>query len=235
MLEITADDLYTLLVTTDLFVPLMQAFPVVVEEALKGRYQALVGLARAADQLDSLGTLRDFSPGLFAATLCEESPTAWDRSADLATRRTQMEAALAALPDAAVDPFDREAAMKAGLWPVCAGWPAPAFARLPLPALPDVPFLLLSGELDLRTPLDGARRLQAQLPDAKLVAEPGWGHDVLASGPEGCSAPAAWRFLREQSLPTCRLRLRAESASRSQRRPQRVLPTAVRGLLRARG
>jgi pimeloyl-ACP methyl ester carboxylesterase len=234
-LEITADDLYTLLVTTDLFVPLMQAFPVVVEEALKGRYRALIGLARAAGSLDSLGTLRDFSPGLFAATLCEESPTAWDRSADLATRRAQMEAALAAVPDAAVDPFDRIAAQKAGLWPVCGGWPAPAVPRPPLPALPDVPFLLLSGELDLRTPLEGARRLAAALPDAELVTEPGWGHDVLSSGPEGCSAPAAWRFLREQPLPTCRLRLRAESASRSQRRPQRVPPTAVRDLLPGRG
>ena len=235
LLEITADDLYTLLVTTDLFVPLMQAFPAVVEEALKGRFRALVGLVRAADSLDSLGTLRDFSPGLFAATLCEESPAAWDRSAPLETRRAQLAAALAATPDAAVDPFDRVAAQKAGLWPVCGGWPAPAFARLPLPALPDVPFLLLSGELDLRTPLEGARRLAAQLPDAELVAEPGWGHDVLASGPEGCSAPAAWRFLREQSLPTCRLRLRAESASRSLRRPHREPRAAVRDLLPGRG
>ena len=129
--QVTADDVYTLLVTTDLFVPLMQAFPIVVDEAVKGRYASLIGLSRAADQLDSLGTLRDFSPGLFAATLCEESPTAWDRTAPAATRYAQMQAALAAVPDAAVSPFDRTAALRAGLWPVCGHWPSPAKAPPP--------------------------------------------------------------------------------------------------------
>ena len=66
--------------------PAHAGIPIVVEEALKGRYASLIGLARAADQLDSLGTLRDFSPGLFAATLCEESPIAWDRRRRPATR-----------------------------------------------------------------------------------------------------------------------------------------------------
>ena len=187
--QITEDDLYTLLVTTDLFVPLMQAIPIVVDEALKGRYASLIGLSRAAGRLDSLGTLRDFSPGLFAATLCEESPTAWDRTAPAATRYAQMQAALAAVPDAAVSPFDRTAALRAGLWPVCGHWPSPAKAPPAEPPLPDVPFLILSGELDLRTPLEGARRLAAQLPDARLVREPGWGHDTLSAGPDGCAAP----------------------------------------------
>ena len=94
-----------------------------------------------------------------------------------------MQAALAAVPDAAVSPFDRTAALRAGLWPVCGHWPSPAKPPPAEPPLPDVPFLLLSGELDLRTPLEGARRLAAQLPDARLVREPGWGHDTLSAGP----------------------------------------------------
>jgi pimeloyl-ACP methyl ester carboxylesterase len=129
-----------------------------------------------------MGTLRDFSPGVFAATLCEESPTAWDRDADPATRRAQMLAALAAVPDTALGPFDRTAALKAGLWPVCGHWPAPTRPVQAARPLPSLPFLILSGDLDLRTPLDGARRLAAQLPDATLVRERGWGHDVLAVG-----------------------------------------------------
>jgi pimeloyl-ACP methyl ester carboxylesterase len=237
-LELTADDLYTLLVTTDLFVPLMQAFPIVVEEALKGHDAALIGLLRAAKQLDALGTLRDFSPGLFAATLCEESPTAWERTADPVAQRAEMLAALAAVPDAAVSPFDRTAAMKAGLWPTCGHWPAPIRPAQGPPPLPDVPFLVLSGELDLRTPLEGARRLASQLPDARLVMEPGWGHDTLASGMTGCVGPASRRFLRDQPLTRCRLaeKYAAQAAqTRSLRRSRRAPRAEARAPLPGRG
>jgi pimeloyl-ACP methyl ester carboxylesterase len=223
-LEITEDDLYSLLVTTDLFVPLMQAVPIVVQEALKGRYASLIGLMRAADQLDALGTLRDFSPGLFAATLCEESPVAWDRAADPATRRAQMLAALAAVPDRSLGPFDRQAALNAGIWPVCGHWPAPVRPAAPQRPLPSVPFLLLSGDLDLRTPLDGAKRLAAQLPDAVLVKEPGIGHDVLSAGPDSCAGTETRRFLRGQAVRRCRVPVRPAQAVAAARRPQTVLP-----------
>jgi pimeloyl-ACP methyl ester carboxylesterase len=223
MLEVTEDDLYTLLVTTDLFVPLMQAVPIVVEEALKGRYASLIGLLRAADQLDALGTLRDFSPGLFAATLCEESPTAWDRSAAPAARRSQMLAALSALQPGATGPFGASSALNAGLWPVCGHWPAPTRPASPAPPLPDLPVLLLSGDLDLRTPLDGAERLAAQLPDAVLVKEPGWGHDVLSAGEDSCAGTATRRFLRGEPVRRCRVTV-ARQQARIARKPQSVLP-----------
>jgi pimeloyl-ACP methyl ester carboxylesterase len=225
-IQVTEDDLYTLLVTTDLFVPLMQAVPIVVQEALKGRYASLIGLMRAADSLDSLGTLRDFSPGLFAATLCEESPVAWDRTAPAATRYAQMQSALAAVPDAAVYPFDRKAANNAGIWPVCGHWPSPRKAPPAEPPLPDVPFLLLSGELDLRTPLEGARRLAAQLPDAQLIREPGWGHDTLSSGEGGCAAPAVHRFLRDRPVNGCgRLKVTpVQAVAAAARLPRPSLP-----------
>jgi pimeloyl-ACP methyl ester carboxylesterase len=223
MMEITEDDLYTLLVTTDLFVPLMQAVPIVVSEALEGRYASLIGLMRAADQLDALGTLRDFSPGLFAATLCEESPVAWDRNADPATRRAQMLAALAALPATSFGPFDATAALGAGIWPVCGHWPAPIRpAQTPAP-LPDVPSLLLSGDLDLRTPLDGAKRLEAQLPDATLVKEPGWGHDVLSAGQDSCAGRAASRFLRGLPVTRCRVTFTKATAGAA-RKPHAGVP-----------
>jgi pimeloyl-ACP methyl ester carboxylesterase len=222
-LVLTEDDLYSLLVSTDLFVPLMQAVPIVVQEALKGRYASLIGLLRAAGQLDTLGTLRDFSPGLFAATLCEESPVTWDRAADPATRRQQMLAALAAVPAGALGPFDREAALKAGIWPVCGHWPAPARPATPGRPLPRVPFLVLSGDLDLRTPLDGARRLAAQLPNAVVVKEPGWGHDVLSAGSGSCAGSATRRFLRGEAVRRCRVTVQKAQAFAA-RRPHTVLP-----------
>jgi hypothetical protein len=130
-----------------------------------------------------------------------------------------MQAALAAVPDAAVSPFDRTAALRAGLWPVCGHWPSPAKPPPAEPPLPHVPFLILSGELDLRTPLEGARRLAAHLPNARLVREPGWGHDTLSAGPDGCAAPATRRFLRGQPIDGCG-RLKVTPAQRW--RPRRA-------------
>jgi len=45
--------------------------------------------------------------------------------------------------------------------------------------------------------------LAAQLPDAKLISEPGWGHDTLSSGEGGCAAPAVNRFLRGRRVNGC--------------------------------
>jgi pimeloyl-ACP methyl ester carboxylesterase len=222
--DYTADDLYNLLVSTDLFPPLMQIVPPVVSAALQGKAAALIALDRAVRRLDSLGTLRDFSPGLFAATLCEESPVAWDRSAAPAVRRAQAWAALNALPNTSFGPFDRLAALRAGLLPTCETWPAAERPANPDPPLPSMPFLLLSGELDMRTPLEGAERLAGMLPHATLVKQPAVGHDVLGAGPGTCGSNHARAFLRGATAPHCGV-VPVKVARVASRRP--VIPVAV--------
>src|SRR5204863_8289345 len=97
--------------------------------------------------------------------LCEESPVAWDRFADPATRTTQVLAAVDAVPADQVEPFDRTAALQGGLFPLCRSWPAPTRILPPDGPLPTgLPVLILSGELDLRTPLESQRLLLNALP-----------------------------------------------------------------------
>ncbi len=200
---VSADDLLALLVTGDLSPPFLQDVPRAVREALRGRTRRLALMKLEARAIEGSEPVRRFSSAVFAATLCEESPVAWDRSADPATRRAQAAAALASTPDAALAPFDREAALKAGPLPICGDWPAPERAAPATPALPAVPALVLSGQLDLRTPTPSARALVAALPGARLVVERGVGHSVLGADPGGCATGAVRAFLADRTLPRC--------------------------------
>ena len=136
--------------------------------------------------------------------MCEESAFPWDRTADPATRRRQARAALRTVPAGALAPFDRASALREGLLTLCADWPAPTRVVAPAPPLPaNVPTLILSGELDLRTPLERARRLARELPGARIVVQPGVGHDVLGARPGGCVDRTVAAFLARRAAPRC--------------------------------
>lgn len=198
------DVLLATLVATDLLPEeLMTPFPGAVRQALAGRPGALARLARVAERLNAPGRVRQFSPALYAATLCEESPLPWDRAADPAARRRQALAALAARPAAAFAPFSRRAGIAAGLLPLCGDWPAPDRpVAAPGPAATPVPALVLAGALDLRTPVEAARRLAAALGNAVVVTAHGTGHGVFGSALGDCATRAVAGFLRGR-LPAC--------------------------------
>jgi pimeloyl-ACP methyl ester carboxylesterase len=195
--RVGADDLLAMVVSADLDRELLRAIPAAVRAALGGRSGRLVRLKRTLLSVNDSGPVSEFSPALFATTTCEESPPAWDWTAAPAARRAQARALADATPLAALYPFDRAAALAAGLLPLCADWPAPARAStpppLPLPA--GVPALVLSGELDLRTPLEKARELARALPQGRLLVERSVGHGVLGSDPNGCADGAVAAFL----------------------------------------
>jgi hypothetical protein len=74
----------------------------------------------------------------------------------------------------------------------------------PIPPLPDVPTLILEGQLDLRTPLEGAQRVAAQLPHSTLLTIPATGHSTLGSDTSACTLNAVTRFLERRSVrSTC--------------------------------
>jgi pimeloyl-ACP methyl ester carboxylesterase len=203
--RVDADDVLSLLVTGDLDPDLLRAVPPAVKAALRGRSAALVRLKLTAIATEDGGLVSEFSPALFAATTCEESSFAWDRAVDPATRRAQAKAAIDVTPEKALAPFDRIAAVRAGLLSLCEDWPAPSRAVAPVPPLSGrIPTLVLSGDLDLRTPLEKARALVAMLPGAQLVVEHGVGHGVLGADPDGCAEPAVEAFLAHRPLPACR-------------------------------
>ena len=213
---VRVEDLARLLRAGDGEPEFMRRIPGAVRAALSGNSWPIVKLKLTNAANRQRPAIEDLNPVLSTVTTCEESPLAWDPSASPAQRRIQAQAALDATPASVLDPFDRPTAMSLGLLAQCGRWPAPERVVAPPPPLPTtLPTLILSGDLDLRTPLEGARRLADEL-HAALVVEHGAGHFALYFGWDGCSRPAVKAFLKASPLPVCRP-YAAPMASRSAR------------------
>ena len=172
----------------------MRRIPVAVRAALVGSSRPLVRL-----KLDVANrgreSVAELNPTISTVTQCEEATLPWDPTASPAVRRMQARAALDETPAAVFDPFDRQVALNLGLLRLCGRWPARERVVAAPPPLPtDVPTLILSGDLDLRTPLENARRLAHAL-RGRVVVEPGAGHFALYFGYDGCARPAVKAFL----------------------------------------
>jgi pimeloyl-ACP methyl ester carboxylesterase len=201
---VRVEDVARLLRAGDLEPEFMRRIPGAVRAALAGYSRPLVRLKLQAARRER-SPVTDLNPTLSAVTQCEETPLAWDPSASPAQRRIQAQAAIDATPAAAIDPFDRPTALSIGLLGLCGRWPPRERVVPPAPPLPTtVPTLILSGELDLRTPLEGARRLAGAL-HGRVVVEPFAGHFALLYGWDGCTRPAVKAFLAHRPLPTCRV------------------------------
>ena len=66
--------------------------------------------------------------------------------------------------------------------------------------MPDVPTLILSGGVDMRTPLEGAQALAAQVPHPQIVRLAGSGHDVGDSDTSGCVYTAEVHFFADRPV-----------------------------------
>jgi pimeloyl-ACP methyl ester carboxylesterase len=205
--RLTRPDLFSILLAGD-FDPLLRAaVPGSVRAALDGDPTPLLRLRRRALEVDAEppGSVRLFSTAIYAATTCEEIPLPWDRRTppDPAERHRQAEARAAAIPDAEFEPFDRATALASDTLNLCDRWPsaplAPDFGPGPLP---DVPVLLVEGEDDLRTPVENAKRVAAQFPQARLVVAPATGHSALGADISGCADRAFRSFFTDQPVVT---------------------------------
>ena len=110
----------------------------------------------------------------------------------------------AQIPEQDLYPFDRATDEGNDFIRMCRRWPeaSPAPAYGPAPgSLPDVPVLMLSGQMDLRTPNETARSAAADWPHAQVLTIPHTGHSVLSADFSRCSRTAARRFLRGQTVP----------------------------------
>ena len=143
-----------------------------------------------------------FSPADQIATLCEETPLPWPRSAPPPARRRDAEQFLAPLPDSEFAPFDRATVLWSSLVPLCKFWmAAPEPPELPSGPLPPVPTLILTGLDDLRTPGEDALALARQTPTAQFLTVPDVGHSTLTNSP--CAQRAFKRFMAGETVSQC--------------------------------
>jgi pimeloyl-ACP methyl ester carboxylesterase len=225
--------LFATLLTGDFDESLRAELPTAVRSALHGDPAPIIRLAQRAADVEGGGNDPHFlSTALYATTVCTEQTFPWDWNADVTTRLTQARDAVAAIPADKLYPFDPATASDSDEINLCSRWPAVQRPPLPPPGpLPDVPALLVSGQDDLRTPLEGAQSMAALLPHGTLVSIPGQGHSVFGSDLTGCSDRALSAFFGGSTVQT--------TCKRSQGRIQpdgpiaasirELRPAAVRG------
>jgi pimeloyl-ACP methyl ester carboxylesterase len=199
--------LFATLLTGDFDESLRAEYPTALRSALRADPAPIIRLAHRAGQIEGGGTDPHFlSATLYATTVCTEETFPWDWTADPMTRLAQAKAAADAIPGDRLYPFDQSTAFDSDEINLCSRWPAVQRTLPPPPGpVPDVKTLLIEGQDDLRTPIEGAQKLTALLPRATLVSVPGTGHSVLGSDLTGCSDRALRAFFADTKIDTnCR-------------------------------
>jgi hypothetical protein len=200
-----------------------------VRSALNGDVAPLLRLKQRAFQVDAAPSPpRELSTAVYAATSCLDTPFSWSPAAAAVDRMRQAEAAAAEIPDADFAPFDRRSALESDLLALCRAWPGSPGPPPATGPLPDVPALIIEGEDDVRTPVEDARGVAAQLPHSTLLVAPNTGHSALGGGSR-CLARAFDRFFLGGRLPTACPRTRRDFA------PSPVAPTSLSQVPPARG
>jgi pimeloyl-ACP methyl ester carboxylesterase len=210
---------YEALLTADFHPFIRAAIPAALHLAAAGDVSALARLSQLSFGLsywDGRPPLTDLlPPGVrvarqdsievdYLATLCEDRAFPWAASDPVAVRRSKLEAAAGALAVPSFEPFDRDTVVDEAPDFSCLGWPEAGDAPVRVTGpLPPVPTLVLSGEDDVRTPLEDARALATQMPNATLVSVPNSGHAVLASDDSGCAQAALAAFFAGQPIGQC--------------------------------
>jgi pimeloyl-ACP methyl ester carboxylesterase len=200
--RVSEADLLALLLNGDFDRYLRAALPAAVRGALEGDPAPLARLAARAGGVGSLQAGSD-SDAVFVATTCQDGQVPWTAGTPLSARRAAVNAAADAIPAAAFLPFDRTTVRTLGPADLCRAWPEAPIEQ-PLPPLPSVPTLILSGDEDLRTPRADAVALAHRLPGAQLLEVPDAGHGALFSDPTACTQTKLTAFAAGATVERCR-------------------------------
>ena len=178
--------------------------PAVVRAALRGDDRPLISAARALGTLFRGSQVGESAPdqALAASLMCNDYPTLWDRRARIPVRLRQFAARRARLPEAAFRPFTVRAWTSAIVdrGNSCIRWPdrhGPV-QRTSGP-FPDVPVLVVSGDLDPNVPTAEGRQAARQFGHARVVEVPNAWHGPEQE-PTGCALSITTNFIRDQQL-----------------------------------
>ncbi|MET0817835.1 MAG: alpha/beta fold hydrolase [Solirubrobacteraceae bacterium] len=165
-------------------------------------------LRLAAEDLTSVeaGPVKSYSEGAYAAVACHDYPAIWNVASSFEARRAELDASRAALPANAFAPFSQDVWLNSlyehQLVYGCLRWPAPAVPDPPAPPgaeYPDVPVLVLNGDLDVITPMSDATRAAALFPNATLVPVGNAVHVTALADFDDCAARIVRDFIRARA------------------------------------
>nr|WP_042197691.1 alpha/beta fold hydrolase [Kibdelosporangium sp. MJ126-NF4]CEL23117.1 putative proteinase [Kibdelosporangium sp. MJ126-NF4]CTQ90254.1 putative proteinase [Kibdelosporangium sp. MJ126-NF4] len=138
--------------------------------------------------------------GVYIAVACNDYAQLWSQDADPAERERQYRDALAKGAPNGLGAFSTEgfsAGQRDGgdaciRWPGISGHQRPDQVTTPMP---DVPVLVLSGDLDAITPDANGQRVAARFPRSTFISVPNTGH-VPDLEPSGCVVGIVSQFVR---------------------------------------
>lgn len=172
--------------------------PKTVRAALRGDSGPLVAAARELDpyKLSEPGDPA-FNASQSLTVMCNDYPVLWNPKSSPAQRRRQFNARRAALPDKVFRPFGKRAWTEAAndRGDVCLRWPGKGPLQRVTGPFPNVPVLVMSGELDPNTPTEEGRLAARQFRRSTVIEVPNVGH-LAEREPSGCAAAIQIHFLR---------------------------------------
>jgi pimeloyl-ACP methyl ester carboxylesterase len=175
-----------------------------IDRALAGDYGPLLALTAALTQIPPPNPIGS-SPALQIPVSCNEYNAPFDLGDELRKRQADLDRGLAELPDDAFGWFSKQGWVDSAWERVnfCLEYPKPDFSlRLRPPyngPFPDVPVLMLNGDIDLQTPLEEAERAKTDWPNSVFLTIKDATHVTLQTSE--CSVATTLSFLENPVLP----------------------------------
>jgi len=159
--------------------------------------------AEASPLVTDYGDPTIYSQGDYFATLCVDTHEPWDWSASIPGRKMQLADAISELPSDHFVPFSNAAgtSLEVSFEKQCLWWqkPTPSSPVTPeSPIYPNVPTLVLDGDMDTIVPMEEVRQVAALFPGSTFVPVAEAGH--VAAYWTQCSANLESQFLETLQL-----------------------------------
>ncbi len=170
---------------------------------LAGDHDPLIRLLTHDASYTSDDSLSVYSAGVALSATCSDYPTVFDPTSSNTDRLTQIDRAVgtqAAAHPETFEPWTENEwhASTADELDQCATWPAPDRVDPPAgnaPKFPDVPTLVLAGDLDTLTPPSEGEAAAALFPDATFVKLANTGHVTALDDTWGCASVIVTDFV----------------------------------------
>jgi pimeloyl-ACP methyl ester carboxylesterase len=173
-----------------------------VDQAVDGDFGPMLALIEALTPPPSTGS---GGSALSVVIACNEYSAPFDLDHRLATRTAEFERGLARLPDDVFGWFSKQGWVDSALEQVnfCLEYPEPLFSSKLLPPyrgpFPDLPVLMLNGDIDLQTPLEMAEQAKQDWPNSVFLTIKDAPHVTITTSE--CALFTALSFLQNPVLP----------------------------------